>query len=80
MSSRIYNAFGHLWRFDLSGQEGVLPRWILLPTISVYCQHIIKDGFNINYWNFDFIWLRSIMTIEIEQLELKNNGTGNTTN
>jgi hypothetical protein len=26
------------------------------------------------------MWLRSIMTIEIEQLELKNNGTGNTTN
>lgn len=69
MSKRIYDAFGYLWRFNLSGQEGILPRWILLPTISVYCQNIIKDGFSINYWNFDLIWLRSIATIEIEQLD-----------
>lgn len=69
MSKRIYDAFGYLWRFNLSWQEGILPRWILLPTISVYCQNIIKDGFSINYWNFDLMWLRSIVTLEIEQLD-----------
>ena len=68
--SNIYNAFGHLWRFELSGREGVLPRWILIPTISVYCQHIVKEGFNIFYYNFDFMWLRSVATLEAEQLEL----------
>jgi hypothetical protein len=68
--SNIYNAFGCLWRFELSGREGVLPRWILLPTISVYCQHIVKDGFNIFYYNIDFMWLRSVATFEVEQLDL----------
>lgn len=68
--SNIYNAFGHLWRFELSGREGVLPRWILIPTISVYCQHIVKEWFNIFYYNLDFMWLRSVATLEVEQLEL----------
>ena len=68
--SNIYNAFGHLWRFELSGREGILPRWILIPTISVYCQHIVKAGFNIFYYSLDFMWLRSVATLEVEQLEL----------
>lgn len=66
MSDYIYEVFGHLWKFYLSGQRRALHRWIILPTISVFTQAYIKNGF----WSIDFMWLRSIATLEIEQLKL----------
>lgn len=72
MSNYIYEVFGHLWKFNLSGERKVLHRWIILPTVSVYCLNYIKCGFNMRYWNIDFMWLRSIATLEIEQLKLKD--------
>lgn len=70
MSNRIYNAFGYLWRFNLEGDLSSLPRWILLPTISVFSQQIEKAGHDIMYWNIDFMWLKTVVTLEIEQLNL----------
>lgn len=72
MSNKMYNAFGCLWMFNLTAHQAFIPRCILLPTISVLCQNIETDKANIRYWNIDFMWLRGVLTFEIEQLKLND--------
>lgn len=71
MSKTIFDAFGYLWKFGASRHKATLPRWILLPTISVFCEQTTFADHDIRYWNIDFIWLKDILTIEVEQLDMK---------
>lgn len=69
MSTRLYNAFGYLWRFNAVSTESKR-RWYLLPTISVYMEETTYAGHDIRYWAFDLLWLKLILTIEVEQLHI----------
>lgn len=67
----IFDAFGYLWTFNTSRQESPLHRWILIPTVSVLCTDSIYNDHNIRYWNFDIMWLRYVLTIEVERIDKK---------
>lgn len=65
----IYDAFGYVWRVNSLDVQTKLNRLFLLPTISVVRQNSVFAGRSVRYWSFDFIWLRWIYLIEVEQLK-----------
>lgn len=66
----IYDVFGYVWRINsLTNIHTKLNRLFLLPTISVVRQNSVFAGHSVRYWSFDFIWLRWIYLIEVEQLK-----------
>lgn len=69
---RIFDAFGYMWRINsLANIRTKLNRVFLLPTISVVRSESIYAGHNVRYWSFDFMWLRWIYILEVEQLNKK---------
>lgn len=68
----IFDAFGYVWRINsLANIQTKLNRLFLLPTISVVRNESLYAGHNIRYWSFDFMWLRKIYVLEVEQLNKK---------
>lgn len=68
----VYDAFGYVWRINsLANIQTKLNRLFLLPTISVVRNESLYAGHNIRYWSFDFMWLRKIYVLEVEQLNKK---------
>lgn len=65
----IFDAFGYVWRINSLDVQTKLNRLFLLPTISVVRQNSVFAGHSVRYWSFDFIWLRWIYLIEVEQLK-----------
>lgn len=65
----IFDAFGYVWRVNSLDVQTKLNRLFLLPTISVVRHESIYAVYNVRYWSFDFMWLRWIYVIEVEQLK-----------
>lgn len=66
----VYDAFGYIWRINnIANIRTKLNRVFLLPTISVVRNDSLYAGHNVHYWSFDFMWLRWIYVLEVEQLK-----------
>lgn len=69
---RIFDAFGYVWRINsIANIRNRLNRVYILPTISVVRSESVYACHAIRYWSFDFIWLRRIYILEVEQLNKK---------
>ena len=69
----IIDAFGYMWRFNTVGTIPRLNRWVVIPTFSILCEQTTFQNHDVCYWSFDIMWLRGILSIEVEQLNKKTN-------